>query len=181
MEIQTDIPLLNEILDPWKAVIGNDFQGYKNHIIRMLNFCFYLADPTEEERRKLIIAAAHHDIGIWSGPEITADYLPPSLIESRKYLEKNGLSDWTEEIDLIIDQHHKIRQFKSDKYRLVELFRRADLVDFSLGLFKKGVPKSFVVQVRETIPNAGFHKLLLKLTWMQLEKNPFNPAPMMKW
>jgi len=41
-----------------------------------LHFCFYLGKPTEEEQKKLIIAAAFHDIGIWSAG--TVDYLPPT-------------------------------------------------------------------------------------------------------
>jgi len=103
----------------------------------MLNFCFFLANPTEEDRKKLIIAAAFHDIGIWS--DHTIDYLPPSVALARKYLNENGLEEWVEEIELIIDMHHKIRPYKNARYPLVEWFRRADLVDFSLGSVKSGL------------------------------------------
>ena len=145
----------------------------------MLNFCFYLTIPSKEERKKLIIAAAFHDIGIWS--DNTVDYLPPSLKQAREYLKANGLEDWTEEIELIINEHHKVRPFKDERYPLVEWFRRADLVDFSLGLIKNGVSKSFIDEVKEALPNAGFHKRLMQLIWKQIKKEPLNPAPMMKW
>lgn len=179
MPVETQIPLLDEILEPWKPIIGDDYVGYKNHVTRMLNFCFYLTIPSKEERKKLIIAAAFHDIGIWS--DNTVDYLPPSLKQAREYLKANGLEDWTEEIELIINEHHKVRPFKDERYPLVEWFRRADLVDFSLGLIKNGVSKSFIDEVKEALPNAGFHKRLMQLIWKQIKKEPLNPAPMMKW
>jgi len=180
MKIEMDIPLLDEILNEWEEQIGKDFVGYKNHVIRMLNICFYLKpDATDVERKKLTVAAAFHDIGIWSSR--TIDYLPPSILVAKAYLEKNDLASWEEEISLIIDLHHKLRQVKNDEYPLIEIFRRADLVDFSLGTIKCDVPKSYIKALKSAIPNAGFHKRLVQLSWQQLKKNPLNPAPMMKW
>lgn len=180
MIVQTQIPLLDDILSSWRDRIGVDFEGYKNHVYRMLNICFYmLPNATDDECKKLIIAAAHHDIGIWS--DKTVDYLPPSVAQAKLYLENNGLTPWSDEISVIIDEHHKIRHTAYPQFPLVELFRRADLVDFSLGLVKHGVPKVFIVELKSAFPNAGFHKNLLRLTWQQIKKQPLNPAPMMKW
>jgi len=180
MRIEKTIPLLDEILNEWQVQIGNDFQGYKNHVIRMLNFCFHLKpEVTEVERKKLIIAAAFHDIGIWSAH--TIDYLPPSVLVAKEYLEKNNLSEWVEEISLIIDLHHKFTQVKNERYPLIEIFRRADLVDFSLGTIKWGISTSYIKELKLEIQNAGFHKRLMQLSWQQMKQHPFNPAPMMKW
>lgn len=179
MAIETHIPLLEEILSPWKIKIGNDYDGYKNHVYRMLNFCFYLAKPNEEEKTKLIITAAFHDIGIWS--DNTLDYLPPSVTQALVYLNKHELSSWTKEITLIIDMHHKLRPYKNTKLSLVEWFRKADLIDFSLGRVRYGVPKKYIQEVKGVFPNAGFHKRLIQLSWKQLKDKPFNPAPMFKW
>ena len=55
MTVETHIPRLDEILSPWQKVIGEDFEGYKNNVYRMLNFCFYLAQPSEEEKNKLVM------------------------------------------------------------------------------------------------------------------------------
>jgi hypothetical protein len=44
---------------------------------------------------------------------------------------------------------------------LVEVFRKGDLVDFSIGLIKSGLPGSLVKEVKAAIPNAGFHRFLL--------------------
>lgn len=64
MSIELNIPLLEEIIDKWKQVINKDFVAYKNHLYRMIHFCFYLHDTTEEERQKLIVAACFHDLGL---------------------------------------------------------------------------------------------------------------------
>lgn len=42
MHIEPDIPLLEEILEPWRAAIGIDFDGYKNHVYRMVHCVFAL-------------------------------------------------------------------------------------------------------------------------------------------
>jgi len=89
-----------------------------------------------------MIAACHHDIGLWS--DHTVDYLPPSIREAITYLEANEMNHWVEEITLLIDLHHKLRVIKgevAEKYPLLEVFRRADLADFSLGLVLGGVPR----------------------------------------
>lgn len=179
MKIERHIPLLEEILSPWKGRIGRDYEGYKNHVYRMLQFCFYLHNAGEEERKKLIIAGAFHDLGIWS--DNTIDYLPPSVALARDYLREQGLEPWSQEIELMIDQHHKFNPYSDGHYPLVEIFRRADLVDFSLGMVKAGVRGSYIRQMKDAFPNAGFHKRLLQLAWQQLKKDPLNPAPMMKW
>jgi len=100
MLIETPIPLLDEILAPWRERIGADFEGYKNHVSRVLNFCFALRECSDEERRKLTIAGAFHDLGIWS--DATVDYLPPSIAQAKLYLTEHGLDEWIPEIELII-------------------------------------------------------------------------------
>ncbi len=178
MQLETDIQLLNELLTPWEQKIGSAFPGYKNHVTRMLNFCFYLAQPSEEEKTKLIIAAAFHDIGIWSHG--TVDYLDPSVDVAMDYLKENDLIDWSEEVALMISEHHKLRAVDEPRYPLVEIFRTADLVDFSLGMIKKGVPKNVIASVRSSLPNEGFHKNLMRLSWGQFKKEPLNQVPMIK-
>jgi len=179
MIIEEQIPLLEEILTEWKIIMGKDYLGYKNHVYRMLHCCFALHKATDEERDKLIIAACFHDLGLWS--EKSVDYLPPSIILARQYLEKNKQDHWSTEIELIIDMHHKISKFTNESYPLVEVFRKADLADFSLGLFKGGVPEDYIKQLRVTFPNAGFHKMLLKKQVKWLIKHPLNPFPIIKW
>lgn len=76
--------------------------------------------------------------------------------------------------------HHFIGEYKGPYSNLAEAFRKADLVDFSLGIVKNGVSRSFIKEVREMIPNAGFHKTLMRFTLIQLGRNPLTPFPMMR-
>ncbi|TCI05130.1 HD domain-containing protein [Corallincola luteus] len=178
-EIETEIPLIEEILGSWQTALMADYQGYKNHVYRMLHFCFALHECRGDDREKLIIAACFHDLGIW--PEGSVDYLPPSMALAKNYLEKRGRVDWEQEILLMIDMHHKLRPYTDPRFPLVEIFRQADLVDVSFGKIGKGIPKPFIEQVKAVFPNAGFHQRLRQLAWQHFKKNPFNPIPMMKW
>lgn len=184
MQIEQDIPRVDEILAAHEEDVGEVLPAYRNHVYRMLNFCFALADSaanpcTDEDRQKLIITGCFHDLGIW--PSRTLAYLEPSIELARAYLAEQNRSDWSAEISRIIDQHHKLRAVRGDSSRLVELFRRADLVDVSLGLQRFGLPRSFVSDVRAEFPNLGFHKTLVRLGLQQLMRSPWNPAPMIKW
>ena len=178
MTIEERIPLLEDILDKWKGEIGGDFLGYKNHVYRMTNFCFALGEQrSAEEREKIIIAGCFHDIGIWTGD--TFDYLPPSTLAAREYLTDNDLAGWIPEIELMIDQHHKLNAYQDNP--LVETFRKGDLVDFSLGIAKCGLPKAYIKSVKKQFPNAGFHKGLVKLAGRWICRHPLNPIPVLKW
>ena len=179
MKIDTNIPLLEEILSEWKDIIAEDYIGYKNHVYRMLHCCFALYDCNDKDIQKLVIAACFHDLGLWT--EKTVDYLPPSISLAQDYLEENDLFDWSEEIELMIGLHHKVRVYKGIDYPLVEIFRRADLADFSLGMIKGGVSKQVMKQIKQTFPNAGFHKMLMKEQGKWLLKHPLNPFPIIKW
>lgn len=179
MTIEKDIPLLEEILGEWRDRIGADYLGYRNHVYRMVNFCFSLRDHTAEERKKIIIAGCFHDLGIW--PEGTLDYLPPSIVRAKEYLSIHTLDEWCPEIELMIGQHHKIHRFQDTQLPLVEEFRRADLVDFSLGLVKSRIPATYVKTVKAEFPNAGFHKQLVRNAGRWICRHPLNPLPVLKW
>jgi hypothetical protein len=179
MAIEECIPLLEEILDKWKDELGNDYLGYKNHVYRMIHFCFALHNCNNEEREEIIIAGCFHDLGIWANG--TVDYLPPSIALAKEYLKQNSLEQWIPEIELMIDMHHKLRKHQDDRYPLVEVFRKGDLVDFSLGVVKWGLPKTYIKSVKDQFPNAGFHKRLAQLAGGWFSKHPLSPPPFLKW
>lgn len=180
MSVVMSYPLVDEILEEYKYLIKNDFNGYRNHVTRMLNFCHYLMpDITMEDSKKIQIAAAFHDIALWTHDRV--DYLVPSYQDCHQYLENEGLEDWKEEIQIIIDMHHLLFAYKGPYEKLAEVFRKADLIDFSLGFVKKSVDKAFIKKVRSAIPNAGFHKTIMRFTMVQLGRNPLNPVPMMRF
>ena len=179
MIIEEKIPLLEDILSEWQETIGSEYLGYRNHVYRMVHFCLALRDCTEEEGEKFIIAGAFHDIGIWI--DDTVDYILPSITPAMVYLRQRNLEDWSEEIRLMIAEHHKIRAFEDESLPLVEVFRKGDLVDFSLGAFRFGLPKTLIREVKSRFPNADFHRNLARRAAKWFVKHPLNPAPMMKW
>ena len=155
MKIEASIKLIDDILYEWKETIGEDFEGYKNHVYRMVNYCLVLKECTEEEKNKVYIAGCFHDIGIWT--KGTINYIPPSVAAANDYLSKNDLLQWENEISQMIDEHHKINKCKNNEFDLVEVFRKGDLVDFSLGFINSGIPKSYIKDIKSTFPNSGFH------------------------
>jgi len=177
--VETQIPLLDDILGQWREQLGADFVPYRNHVYRIAHFCFALRDCSEDERRKIIIAGAFHDLGIWS--DSTVDYLPPSVLRAREYLTANSLQDWSEEIELMVGEHHKLRAYRDARFPLVEVFRKADLVDVSLGMVRLGVPRRIVREVRAAFPNSGFHRRLMRLAGEWFSQHPLSPPPFFKW
>ena len=170
MKIETTIPLINEIL-------VNADPGYRNHVYRMVNFCFAQGRFDAEQKEKIIIAGCFHDLGIWSAD--TWDYLPPSIELANDYLSRTDCEDWQSEVSTMIDQHHRIRSCEPGS--LVDVFRRGDLVDFSLGLFKCGIPRDFIHQVKNAFPNAGFHRQLVSHACRWTLRHPLNPVPVLRW
>lgn len=174
-----DLPLLEAILSEWRETIGDDYAGYRNHVCRVVNFAFALGEWSEEQKRRIVIAGAFHDLGIWSAG--TADYLPPSIALARAWLVREGLDDWAEEIALMIDLHHKITPYHDPRFPLVEVFRQADLADVSLGIMRRGLPPAFVGALKRAFPDAGFHWRLVKLVGQGLAAHPLNPIPIFRW
>lgn len=179
VNIETQQPLIEKILSIWKERIGDDYPGYRGHVYRMFNFCLALRSCTEEEKTKLAVAACFHDIGLWS--DHTIDYIPPSVSQAKQHLSSTGLEAWSEEIGLMVEMHHKVRSYRDERFPLVELFRKGDLVDLSLGAFTFGLPRSFIRQVKRTIPNQGFHKTLLRYAKKWFSRHPLSPPPFVKW
>lgn len=188
LTLETQLPYLEEILTPWKAVIGDDYSGYKSHVCRMVQFCWAIKQSrgellSDDDKKKIIIAGAFHDIGIWVGN--TLDYLDPSVPPAMEYLESQGLSDWKQEIQLMITEHHKLSPFTDalldqKTVDIVELFRQGDITDFTLGMVNFHLPKAYINAMKAAIPNQGFHLGLLKKGMKWFIRHPLNPAPMMK-
>lgn len=178
MKIYENSPILDSILEGWRVALGEDFTAYKNHCYRVLNFSLAFCGENPEAISKVSIAVAFHDLGIWVNN--TYDYLRPSKILARDHLEKTNQGEWCEEIEAMIEQHHKLGKYKTNPSWLVEPFRKADWIDVSRGKLKFGLPSAFVTETMSKFPNAGFHKRLISLTKQRLKTHPFNPLPMMR-
>ena len=174
----TEIGLLDEVLHSHAASLGPDLAAYRNHAYRVANFCLAFPSQDADVLPKAAIAAACHDIGIWSAG--TFDYLEPSAGAAVRYLARSGRSEWADEITTVIREHHKLRPYHDSSRGLVESFRRADLVDLSRGLVTFGLPRGFLTEVFSLWPNAGFHKLLLRLALGRARTHPWSPLPMLR-
>jgi len=179
MTVTTDFPVVDALLGPFADALGRDFPGYRYHVTRVLNFLFALAPQLGEAPEPVLIAAAFHDLGIWT--DGTFDYLGPSRRLAREYLAARNLAHLAPEVDAVIAHHHKVRPYRGPFALSVEAFRRADLVDVSLGLIRSGIDAPYIRAVRSALPNAGFHARLAALTARQFLRTPLRPLPMVQW
>ena len=173
-----EIATLDGVLHAHATELGDDFQAYRNHVYRVANLCVALCPAEGDQLQKMAIAAAFHDLGIWT--DRTFDYLKPSIGLACAHLAQVGQAEWTPEVSGMILEHHRIRRYRDDPQWLVEPFRRADWVDVSHGLFSFGLPRAFLRQVFATWPDAGFHKRLVQLSLKRLRTHPWNPLPMLR-
>jgi len=172
------LPTIEEVLADHASQLGNDFIGYRNHVYRVVNLCLAIAGDGPVELEKVAVAAVFHDLGIWTNQ--TFDYIAPSAALAREHLANRGMADWIPEIEAMIANHHKVTPSDANP-ALVELFRRADWVDVSLGLRRFGLPRPFIATIAARWPDAGFHRRLLELTIDRWWKHPLSPLPMLKW
>ena len=177
-ELVTSIPIVDGVLDQYAAPLGRDFIGYRNHVYRVVNLCLTVTGGSREDLDKIAIAAAFHDLGIWT--DRTFDYLAPSATLAREYLAANSRADWISEIDAMIANHHKITRARAHPERLVEGFRRADWIDVSRGFRRFGVARPVIGPLFATWPSAGFHWRLVELIAARFRRHPLSPLPMVR-
>jgi hypothetical protein len=179
--VLTEIVTLDEILDAHAAQLGKDRTAYRNHTYRVVNLCVALSssgsEGDSEALQKIAIAAAFHDMGIWT--DGTFDYLQPSIRLAGAHLSNSGRAEWTPEITAMILQHHKISAWRGDPSWLVEPFRRADWIDVT-RLRTFGLSRKLLREILSMWPSAGFHKKLVQLELKRLQTHPWSPLPMVR-
>ena len=167
---------IEELFFSYEKIIGKDIEKYKNHVYRIFNFSLYLSNNQDTE--KYAIAAFFHDVGIWTNN--TFDYLQPSVDLAKKYLIQIQKENWSEEISLMIDNHHKTTPYKGNFSASVEIFRKADWTDVSLGFIYFEISPAFIKEAVKQFPYKGFHFFLTKLFAKNLIQHPLKPLPMFK-
>jgi HD domain len=177
--VLTEIPTLDALLNAHAPQLGDDFTPYRNHTYRVANLCAAQTSAGGRQIEKIAIAAAFHDLGIWT--DGTFDYLQPSVRLATAYLAGSGNVDWVPEISEMILQHHRISPYRSNPEWLVEPFRRADWVDVTRGAIALGSSRELIRAVYATWPSAGFHRRLVQLELAHLRKHPLNPLPVFRF
>lgn len=174
----TDLPTLNGLIDAHATQLGPDLVGYRHHAYRVLNLCVALSGADDQGVERIAIAAAFHDLGIWT--DRTFDYLRPSVGLAVAHLETSRRNSWIPEVSEMILQHHKVFRYSPSTHPLVEPFRRADWIDVTRGLVRFGVSGARVRELFARWPSAGFHGRLVQLELTRLRTHPWNPLPMVR-
>lgn len=170
---------LDGILREHAAALGPDATPYRNHACRVANLCAIQLSPSADALEKIAVAAAFHDLGIWT--DRTFDYLGPSVRLVSAWLAASGRASWTREIAEMIVNHHKVTRYRGSAGGMVEPFRRADWVDVTRGVLTFGVSRSFIAELYARWPSAGFHRRLVQLELRHLRQHPLNPLPVLRF
>jgi len=165
---------IETILNNFSSTLGSDYEKYRNHVYRVFLNC-KMIDNNYYNEWKYAVAAVFHDIGIWT--DNTIDYLKPSMEQAKIYLIRENKQSYIDEVIQMIYWHHKRSSYKGE-YATVEVFRKADYIDVSLGLLTFGYSSKEISKTRKLLPNKGFHVFLIKRIVKNLFKHPFNPLPM---
>jgi hypothetical protein len=151
------------------------FARYKSHVYRVLNFTRALVpDDSDDRDDKLAIAGAFHDLEAFS----SLDYLAPSIRAQDAWLEQTGRQEWSDELALIIAEHHRITPYRGPHARLAEAFRKGDLVDVSQGLIRPGIPRAYVREVRRAFDVGPFFTRVVPMAIVRrVISHPIDPMP----
>lgn len=170
---------IESLLEPYAAQLGDARTGYLNHCQRVLALSRLIAPAiVEANELEFVVASAFHDLGIWVND--TFDYLDPSVELATRWLQQNGHGDRVSLVSEMILQHHKVRAADGAN-SAVEIFRRADTVDVTLGLRRFGLSLGSYRALLKEHPDVGFHRGLIRLSLRQLRRDPRHPLPMMRW
>lgn len=154
-------PHVEELLGRFEKRIGKDFPGYRNHIYRTITYAMHFLENAEEYERIVETAFVYHDIGLWTDRELA--YLEPSEAVAITDNENFGWGLDPELLRGAIHWHHKIFPYRGPHQRIIEACRKADWIDASKGMLRKGISKAVIKEVEAAFPNLGFHDTLLRL------------------
>ncbi|WP_264876593.1 phosphohydrolase [Vibrio agarivorans] len=161
IEIKLERPRVEMLFARYRDQIGEDYAGYRNHVYRTITYAMHFLDNAEEYEQIVETAFVYHDIGLWTDHELA--YLEPSEAVALADNEEFG---WGLDPDLLrgaIHWHHKITPYTGPNAKLIEACRKADWIDASKGMVKKGMSKEAIAKVEAAFPNNGFHDTLLRL------------------
>lgn len=169
-------PIMDNILESYKGYLGADYQKYRGHCYRLINYMIALG-LGEEDLEVCQYAIPFHDLGIWTAQ--TMDYLAPSCEEAIKYIKKNNENIDSKQVSNIINNHHKITKIKGDSG--AELLRKADLIDLTTSFVSFGIDKKTKKIIKQRFPYHGFQFFIYKKVMKHAIRNILNPFPMLKF
>ena len=162
IEISTERSRIEELFAPYREAIGDDYDGYRNHVYRTVTYAMHFLDQDPAAEQAVETAMVYHDIGLWTDRKLA--YLEPSETVALADNEKHGWNLEPELLRGIIHWHHKVFRYRGPHERIIEACRKADWIDASMGWMRKGMSRANVAAVQKAFPNCGFHKTLMRLT-----------------
>lgn len=160
--IKPERPRVDQLLDRFAEAIGDDLPAYRNHVHRTITYTMHFLGNAPEHEALVETAFVYHDLGLWTDQELA--YLEPSEAMAQADNEKFGWGLDPELLRGAIHWHHKILPYRGPGQDVIEACRRADWIDASGGLIRKGLSRSAIREVEAAFPNEGFHKALIRLT-----------------
>jgi hypothetical protein len=155
---------------------------YRGHAYRVLNYCVaQLAPQCQADpilRRTLAFAAACHDLAAFKDGEW--DYMSASVEWMAERMMSAGLGAQREQATLMVLNHHLLRSYAGEHRRIVEAFRRADLIDFP-GWRRFRVAPEFILATERAWPPGGFRRWLWLKLLREFLRRPWRPAPMVRF
>jgi len=167
---------IDTVFSQYKTALDKQYTAYQNHVYRVFNLTLQEGNFTADETDAIAIAAAFHDIGIWTAH--TFDYLKPSVALAKQYALQNNKTGDIQLITDLINNHHKLTAYKQNK--AVEAFRRADLIDLSLYLFTFRIKRRELKELNKAFPFEGFHRYIFGQIFKNIIRHPLNPLPIVK-
>jgi hypothetical protein len=178
--VLTDLPVLDGLLDPHRDGLGVGYWGYRAHCYRMVNWARFVTEATPHREHKLAIMTVLHDLPFFLTGDL--DYLGQACDLATAHLTEIGREEWTEEMHLMINNHHKMRAYTGAHAPLVEACRKADWIDVTFTKVRFGIPRRLVVEVRATFPMNEAYKAVAMPNIAKYAAGHLNrPLPMMRW
>lgn len=109
--IKIERPRVESLFAPYRTLIGNDFDGYRNHVYRCVTYAMHFLGDAAEYEQIVETAFVYHDIGLWTDKELA--YLEPSEAVA---LHDNHKYGWGLDPDALrgaIHWHHKVFKYKA--------------------------------------------------------------------
>jgi hypothetical protein len=119
-----------------------------------------LLDKAVEYERLVETTFVYHDIDLWTDHELA--YLEPSEAVTIADNQKLGLGLDPDLLRDAIHWHHKIFPYTGPHRDIIEACRKADWIDASKGMLRKGKSRAAIREVEAAFPNLGFHNSLMR-------------------
>ena len=159
--IKLERPYVEELFKRYEDLIGRDFPGYRNHVYRTITYAMHFLGNAAEYERLVETAFVYHDIGLWTDRELA--YLEPSEAVAIADNQKLELGLDPDVLRGAIHWHHKVLPYTGPHREIIEACRKADWIDASKGMLRKGMSRVAIAKVEAAFPNLGFHDTLLRL------------------